>query len=119
MIGLAFSHLEGAQSIGYIIPCEEIELFLQDIADGVYDGKPAMFDEMQTLENPALRAFLKLDKSVHGMVVRQPFSSDPAYPLKAWDVITQIGDTPVDDQGMIMLAANLRVRFTYLVQKTA
>ena len=66
MIGLAFSHLSGAQNIGYIIPCEEIELFLQDIADGVYDGKPAMFDELQTLENPALRAFLKLDKAVQG-----------------------------------------------------
>jgi S1-C subfamily serine protease len=119
MIGLAFSHLSGAQNIGYIIPCEEIELFLQDIADGVYDGKPGMFDELQTLENPALRAFLKLDKAVQGMVVHRPFSTAPAYPLKEWDVITRIGDTPVDDQGMIKLAANLRVRFTYLVQRTA
>jgi S1-C subfamily serine protease len=119
MIGLAFSHLSGAQNIGYIIPCEEIELFLQDIAAGVYDGKPAMFDELQTLENPALRTFLKLDKSVQGMVVHRPFRSDPAYPLKEWDVITRIGDTAVDDQGMIKLSANLRVRFTYLVQTTA
>jgi S1-C subfamily serine protease len=119
MIGLAFSHLAGAQNIGYIIPCEEIELFLQDIANGVYHGKPAMFDELQTLENPALRAFLNLDKAVEGMVVHRPFRSDPAYPLKEWDVITRIGDTPVDDQGMIKLSANLRVWFTYLVQKTA
>jgi S1-C subfamily serine protease len=29
MIGLAFSHLGGAENIGYIIPCEEIELFLK------------------------------------------------------------------------------------------
>jgi len=41
MIGLTFSHLNDAQSIGYIIPNEEVELFLQDIADGHYDGKPA------------------------------------------------------------------------------
>jgi S1-C subfamily serine protease len=119
MIGLAFSHLAGAQNIGYIIPCEEIELFLQDIADGVYDGKPAMFDDLQTLENPALRAFLKLDKTTQGMVVHKPLRSDPAYPLKEWDVITRLGDTPVDDQGMIKLSPNLRVQFTYLVQKTA
>jgi len=38
-------------------------LFLQDIADGHYDGKPAMYDELQTLENPALRAFLKLPRT--------------------------------------------------------
>jgi S1-C subfamily serine protease len=119
MIGLAFSHLGGADNIGYIIPCEEIELFLQDIADGHYDGKPGMFDGLQTLENPALRSFLKLEKAVEGMVVNKPDRADPAYPLKEWDVITKIGDTPVDDQGMIKLGANLRVRFTYLVQKIA
>src|SRR5262245_17806416 len=40
MIGLAFSRLGGGDNIGYIIPCEEVELFLKDIADGRYDGKP-------------------------------------------------------------------------------
>ena len=119
MIGLAFSHLGGADNIGYIIPSEEIELFLQDMADGRYDGKPALFDELQTLENPALRPFLKLDKSVHGMIVHKPSSADPAYPLKEWDIITRIGDTPVDDQGMIRLDGNLRVHFPYLIQKIA
>jgi S1-C subfamily serine protease len=119
MIGLAFSHLGGAENIGYIIPTEEIELFLQDIADGHYDGKPALHDHLQTLENPALRAFLKLDSSVQGMVVHQPVSRDKSYPLKEWDVITKIGDTAIDDQGMIPLGANLRVRFNYLVQKVA
>src|ERR1700675_4080346 len=47
MIGLAFSKLMGdTQNIGYIIPNEEVELFLKDIADGRYDGKPAMYDEL-------------------------------------------------------------------------
>jgi S1-C subfamily serine protease len=119
MIGLAFSRLGGADNIGYIIPCEEIALFLQDIADGRYDGKPAMFDSLQTLENPALRAFLKLEKTAEGMVVQEPDSADPAYPLKAWDVITKIGDTPVDNEGMVKLGANLRVRFMYLIQNIA
>jgi len=119
MIGLAFSALGGAQNIGYIIPCEEIELFLKDVSDGRYDGKPAMFDVIQTLENPALRAFLKLDRSVEGVVVHQPFGTDPGYPLKEWDVITRIGDAAVDDQGMVRVGRNLRVYFTYMVQKAA
>jgi S1-C subfamily serine protease len=117
MIGLAFSRLGGAENIGYIIPCEEIELFLKAIANGPYVGKPAMFDELQTLENPALRKFLQLDKSVSGTVVHAPASSDPAYPLKQWDVITKIGDTPVDDEGMVKVSDGLRVNFLYLVQK--
>jgi S1-C subfamily serine protease len=119
MIGLAFSHLGDSDNISYIIPDEEIELFLQDIADGHYDGKPAIYDDLQTLENPALRKFLKLDKSVNGAVVHKPLNPDADYPLKEWDVITHIGDVPVDDQGMVRLGDNLRIHFTYLVQKMA
>ena len=117
MIGLAFSTATNVQNIGYIIPNEEIELFLEDIADGHYDGKPAMFDSLQTLENPALRTYLKLDKSVKGMVVQHPAESTSSYPLKEWDVITHIGDTPIDDQGLIRLGPDLNVRFQYRVQQ--
>ncbi len=116
MIGLAFSTLNNAQNIGYIIPNEEIEIFLKDIADGRYDGKPAMFDELQTLENPALRAYLKASPSVQGMVVHRPFETAASYPLKEWDIITRIADTPIDDEGMIKLGGNLRVDFRYLLQ---
>src|SRR6202166_5429782 len=120
MIGLAFSKLGGdTQNIGYIIPNEEVELFLKDIADGHYHGKPAMYDELQTLENPALRDYLKLDKGVEGMVVHRPYKTDAAYPLKEWDVLTRIGNTPIDNQGMIKLDKDLRVSFTYLVQRLA
>ncbi|MFT3869512.1 MAG: trypsin-like peptidase domain-containing protein [Nibricoccus sp.] len=119
VIGLAFSHLSNAQNIGYIIPCEEIELFLQDVEDGRYDGKPALYDERQTLENPALRKFLHLEKAVEGAVIRRPFSTEPNYPLKQWDVVSKIGETKVDNEGMVKLGRNLRVHFTYLVQKEA
>jgi S1-C subfamily serine protease len=120
MIGLAFSKLGGdSQNIGYIIPNEEVDLFLKDIAGGQYHGKPAMYDDLQTLENPALRDFLKLDKTVEGMVVHRAYKTDASYPLKEWDVITRIGDTPIDNQGMIKLDKDLRVSFAYLIQRLA
>lgn len=119
MVGLAFSMAANAQNIGYVIPNEEVDLFLHDIADGHYDGKPLLLDDVQTLENPVLRQYLKLDKSVAGAVVHRPYRSDAAYPLKEWDVITQVGDYPVDDQGMVKLGPNLRVRFQYRVQQVA
>jgi S1-C subfamily serine protease len=118
MIGLAFAAMGNAQSIGYIIPNEEIELFLQDIGDGQYHGKPAIYDSLQTLENPALRAFLKLDRSVAGTVVHRPFSMAAEYPLREWDVITHIGGFPIDNQGMTALDS-LRVNFRYRVQHAA
>jgi len=120
MIGLIFSRLgNGAENIGYIIPCEEIELFLKGVAAGHYSGKPAMNDELQTFENPELRKYLKLDASVTGPIVRIPASTDASYPLKAWDVITKIGGTGIDNQGMINIGNNLRVNFKYLIQKYA
>jgi S1-C subfamily serine protease len=120
MIGLAFSRLGGdSQNIGYIIPNEEVDLFLKDIASGHYAGKASMHDDLQTLENPALREYLKLDKSVEGMVVHRPDKSEASYPLKEWDVLTRIGDTPIDNQGMVKIDKDLRVSFGYMIQKVA
>lgn len=116
MIGLAYSRLGGAQNIGYIIPNEEIELFLHDVADGKYDGKPLLFDEYMKLENATLRGFLKAHDRQEGVVVRECDNPDPAYPLKKWDVITKIGDTAIDREGKVILRDQLRVAFSYLIQ---
>jgi S1-C subfamily serine protease len=107
----------GIQNIGYIIPCEEIDLFLKSARKSEPYAKPAMFDELQTLENPALRTYLKLDRSVEGIVVHAPYGRDS--PLKEWDIITRIGETRIDNQGMVNLGSSLRVRFQYLIQKLA
>jgi S1-C subfamily serine protease len=119
MIGLVFSRLQNAENIGYIIPNEEVELFLKDIAAGGYKGKPGMWDDLQTLENPALRPYLKADKSVRGMIVHRPDDDAPGYPLKQWDIVSRIGDQPIDDQGMVTIENNLRVNFQYLIQRKA
>jgi S1-C subfamily serine protease len=119
MVGLIFSKLQAADNIGYIIPSEEIELFLKDAADGTYDGKPAMHETLQTLENDALRTFLRLDKKTQGMVVHSPNPGDPADPLKPFDLISKIGDHEIDNTGMVKINDSLRMRFQYLIQKVA
>jgi S1-C subfamily serine protease len=117
VVGLIFSKLGQADNIGYIIPSEEIDLFLDDVKDGTYDGKPAMYDQLQTLENDALRGKLKLDRKAAGMVVHAPDRDDPGYPLKEWDLITKIGDHEVDNTGMARVKGDLRLRFQYYIQK--
>jgi len=119
MIGLAFSGVRGADNIGYIIPTEEVDLYLKDIADGKYDYKPMLADSLQTLENEALRAKLGFGKKSVGMVVHEPDSKDEAYPLKKWDVITRIGDHEVDNVGMVKVRDSLRVGFKYYLQTLA
>lgn len=117
LVGLVFSLIQNAQNIGYLIPVEEIQLFLADIADGVYDGKPQVFDLIQTVENEALRRRLGLPKSVNGVMVAQPYRNDPDYPLHEWDVVTKIGDIPIDSDGKVAIRYDLRLSSSYLVQK--
>ncbi len=118
MVGLALSHLEGTDNIGYIIPNEEIEIFLRNLPAGKYTRKPGFYDYCQALQNSALRPLLKLGKSDDGMVVRKIDSDDPHYPLKEWDLIEKVGDYPVDDEGMIQVG-ELRLDFLYAVQRDA
>jgi S1-C subfamily serine protease len=119
MIGLVFSKISQADNIGYIIPGEEIALFLKDITDGKYEGKPNFHDRFQTLENPALRGFLRLEKNTQGMIVHTPATSKADYPLKTWDLVTSIGNKDIDNVGMVKLKDNLRLNFQYMIQKTA
>jgi S1-C subfamily serine protease len=119
LVGLVFSLIQNAQSIGYLIPVEEIQLFLTDIADGKYDGKPQLYDYLQTVENEALRQRLGLPAGVTGVMVTEPYRQDPNYPLKEWDVITKIGNTPIDSEGKVAVRYDLRLSAPYLVQKLA
>ncbi len=118
LVGLVFSLIQNAQNIGYLIPVEEIRLFLTDVADGVYDGKPQMLDVIQTVENEALRQKLRLPDGTNGVMVTEPYRPDPDYPLKEWDVITQIGDTPIDSDGKVAVRYDLRLSAAYLVQNS-
>ncbi len=119
LVGLVFSLIQNAQNIGYLIPVEEIQHFLTDIKDGVYDGKPQTHDLIQTVENDALRQRLGLPKGINGVMVAQPYRDDPSYPLMEWDVITKVGDTPVDSDGKVAIRYDLRLSASYLVQKYA
>ncbi|HEY2156836.1 MAG TPA: trypsin-like peptidase domain-containing protein, partial [Isosphaeraceae bacterium] len=119
VIGLAFSRLGGGDNIGYIIPSEEIDLFMKDVADGKYDGKPSLMDGLATFENDALKGKLNMKRAV-GMIVHDlPREDDKDYPLKEWDVVVKIGDKEIDNVGMVPIRDNLRVKFQYLVQKFA
>jgi S1-C subfamily serine protease len=118
MIGLAFSHLVGAENTGYIIPTEEIDIFLKQVATGKAYSKPALYDLTQTLENSALRPFLKIDKADTGVLILQAYNDVPGYPLRKWDLISKIGTMAVDDQGMVKVG-DLRLDYRYGVQKEA
>src|SRR5262249_2456075 len=121
MVGVAFSRLSDAENVGYLIPNDEIELFLEDIKDGRYDGKPtdATDTNYQSLENKALREMLKLDDKTRGVLVRLPERADKTNPLREFDVLTKIGDHDVDNHGSVGLHDGLRISFLGMIPKLA
>jgi S1-C subfamily serine protease len=121
LIGIVFSRLREQQNIGYIIPNEEIDLFLEDIKDGRYDGKPVETagTEFQRCENKALRGYLKLDEESRGVLI-SPLRRRPAnYPFQEFDLLTKIGPYEIDNDGMVQLPDDLRISFYSVIGKLA
>jgi S1-C subfamily serine protease len=121
MIGLVFSRFREGENIGYLIPNEEIDLFLRDVKAGRYQGKPTETagTEFHRLENKALRSYLKVDDSVHGVLVVPPRHRPAGYPFHEFDVLTRIGGYDIDNEGMVQLPGDLRVGFYSVLSRAA
>jgi S1-C subfamily serine protease len=121
MIGIVFSRLQEQQNIGYIIPNEEIDLFLDDIKDGRYDGKPveAAGTTFQRCDNKALRSFLNLKDDAKGILVLPPRNRPKGYPFEEFDLLVRIGTHEIDNEGMVQLSDTLRTSFLAVIVKAA
>ena len=117
IVGLVFSRIQEADNIGYLIPATEIRLFLDDVADGQYDGKLSVLHALQTAENQAIRDRLKMTEEVSGLIVAKKPSENLDENLKQWDVITHIGPHALDNRGMVRLRDDLRLHFQYFVNE--
>ncbi|MBN2025072.1 MAG: trypsin-like peptidase domain-containing protein [Pirellulales bacterium] len=119
--GLVFSKVQQAENVGYLISAEEIATFLADCADGDYNGKPMIRGiALQTTDNEALRARLQLPKDAGGLMISKiDTTGGEESPFKAWDVITHVGEEPIDQQGTVKIREDLRLSFFYLVPKLA
>lgn len=118
VIGLVFSGIPSAENIGYVIPTDEVEMFLADVEDGTYDGNPRFFGRLQTAENDAIREKLGLSGEQTGLIVSKAGEDSP---LERWDVIDAVGPNDIDNRGMANVPGNadLRLNFSYFVPKLA
>lgn len=119
LVGVAFSLLQKAENISYLIPVEEVHAFLADVADGNYDGKPQLQGQYQTVENAALRARLGLTTGMGGVMVTRAPDAAAASPLREGDVITHIADNALDSASRVQVDGDLKLPFQYLVPKSA
>jgi S1-C subfamily serine protease len=102
VVGVAFQGLEGGQNIGYIVPALILVRFLKDFsANGAaLKGFADLPLSAQELENPAMRAWLRVPAGASGVVVRSVDRlSGLAGVVREGDVIVKVDGTPVSNDG--------------------
>ncbi len=118
--GIVFSRFSEGENIGYLIPAEVIRHFLQDwTADGKFDGFPRIDVAGATLENPAMRKYLKIEKEHTGMVIHRVNRPEIADLIKPWDVVLACDGVDIDNLGMVPIAEGIRVNWGYLISRKA
>ena len=116
--GIAMQALRSGENIGYIIPTPIIRHFLEDSADGRYDGFPDTGIVGQRLENESLRRYYGLKKGETGVLARRVIYGGSAYGIvREGDVITSIDGVAVANNGSVPLGENIRVSASYLARK--
>lgn len=118
LVGIAMQLHTNSQNIGYMIPMPIVQHFLEDFADGKYDGFPALGVEYRSTENAALREYYQLADDSTGIVVSnvQPFF--PAEnALMRDDVIFSINDIAIAEDGTFEFRKNERLSLTHLINE--
>ncbi|CAJ1969127.1 unnamed protein product [Sphenostylis stenocarpa] len=119
-IGVAFQvfRSEEAENIGYVIPTTVVSHFLTDYEkNGRYTGFPCLGVLIQKLENPALRAWLKVQSNEGVLVRRVEPTSDAINVLKEGDVIVSFDDVRVGSEGTVPFRTNERIAFHFLISQ--
>ncbi|XP_018822154.1 protease Do-like 2, chloroplastic [Juglans regia] len=119
-IGVAFQvyRSEEAENIGYVIPTTVVSHFLEDYErNGKYTGFPSLGVLLQKLENPALRACLKVQSNEGVLVRRVEPTTDANKVLKEGDVIVSFDDVRVGCEGTVPFRSNERIAFRYLISQ--
>ncbi|KAK3032289.1 hypothetical protein RJ639_036246 [Escallonia herrerae] len=116
-VGIAFQASE--TSVGEIIPVPIIKHFLQDFdKNGADTGVPSFGINWQEMENPDLRASMKMRSDQQGVLVTEIL---PRYPesdmLKPYDVILSIDGVNIANDGTVPLSRGQRIDFSHLITR--
>ena len=122
-VGIAFQSLKGGnddpEGIGYVIPTAVIEHFLEDYRrNKTYTGFPSLGIEWQKMENPQLRAAMRMQPQQKGVLVRRVESTCPASAkLRPRDIILRFDGHVVSNDGTVPFRSGERISFSYLISQ--
>ena len=116
--GVAFAGLNSADNIGYFIPVNILNNFLEDIKDGKYDGSPLLGLEWLELESPSHRRMLGIEDKTGGILIKKVFKNSPFEGvLQKNDVLMKLDNYPIEYDGTIEFRKNEKTDFSYVNQQ--
>jgi S1-C subfamily serine protease len=103
VVGIASQSLEAAENVGYVVPAPVISHFLEDVADGRYDGFPELRVEWQVLESDSHRASLGMKDGETGVLAtRLDHGGSASGVVEPVYVLLTIDGLPVANDGSIV-----------------
>jgi S1-C subfamily serine protease len=117
VVGVAFQGLRQAENIGYLIPTTVVKHFLTDIEDSKYDGFGSLGVSLfPGLHSTSYKDYLKVPAQEDGaVVVFTMMHSSVESILQPGDVITQIDDYNIDNDGMVKIHS-LRLHLSEIIE---
>jgi len=115
VVGIAMQTLNKAENIGHVIPTPVINHFLEDVADGQYDGFPVDGTFFQKM-NDTLLSYVGLEDDT-GVYINEIILGSPSDGiLERGDVILEVDGRDIANDGSTLLREGLRVDQDYLIQ---
>jgi S1-C subfamily serine protease len=117
-VGIATQVLTNQQNTNYATPTPIINHFLEDVADGRYDGFPYLGVKTQTLESPALKRWLRLSEGETGVRVISIAPGSPASRvLRPDDVLLSVAGHTIADNGTVEFRPHERTDYSLYVDE--
>ena len=118
IVGVVMQQIQNSQNLGYLVPVEVVQHFLDDIKDKKYDGFPHLGISTEKMENEALRSVYHMDKNTTGVLLIDMSAKSPALNvLKKGDVLTAIDSHNIQDDGTVEFRHHMFTSFKYYVDQ--
>lgn len=118
IVGVVMQQLTRSQSIGYIVPMEIVQHFLDDVKDGKYDGFSHLGITTQTMENTALRNVFGMEDNVSGVLIIDISQKSNVYKkLKEHDILLSLDGHNINNDGTVEYVENKFTAFKYYIDQ--
>lgn len=112
VVGIAFQSLPDAENIGEMVPAPVIRNFLAGVQRKKAPQVPGIGIGTQILENPALRAWLRMKPSDTGVLVTAvQFGTTAFGVLQKGDVLLELDGMKIADNGTVRYRGRFRCQF--------